>query len=90
MWTKVRTTALALSVFMLGICAGALVMMSAIVPNVDWAGDPAIGVILVTGLVGIVSGTVGYLGGAMSRLTDDSGPPPWVGLLEKMISKINS
>ena len=85
--TKVRITALIVSGFMVGLSAASLGWLFAVRDGIDLS-DPSVGVILVTGLIGILAASVGYLGGALSRLTDDSGPPPWVGLLEEAIRKI--
>ena len=90
MFTKFRSTALIMSVFMVGLATGALTLLAVFVNHGKLEIDPSVSVIITTGLVGIVAAAVGYLGGAMSRLTDDAGPPPWVGLLQSAIDKIKS
>ena len=75
MFTKLRTTAIIMAAPLVGICGYAVWKIGHIVDKIDVPnGD--IPIVITTGLVAVVSATVGYLGGAMTRLTDDSSPPP--------------
>lgn len=90
-FTKIRTTALVISALLVGVTIIAMMIMLVILRAVQEVGltTDTIPVVLIfaTGLIAIASASVGYLGGAMTRLTDDSGPPPWVGLLETAIKQ---
>ena len=89
MFTKFRTTAIVFSILTSLLAGAALGAIFILLSNPSLVMDTSISIILATGLIGIVSATVGYLGGASANLTDDSGPPPWVALLKAAIDKIS-
>ena len=75
MFTKIRTTAIILAIPLLMLAGAAIVILWDIADNIVEVSND-ISIILVAGFVAIISATVGYFGGAMTRLTDDSTPPP--------------